>query len=51
MPVLWEQGEFGDQPPPPLEACNALGLPAVPSAYEPAATPAVRLKERLVDRR
>lgn len=64
---LWHQGEFGDQPTPPLQACvlpsgavgvfpkrgndacNTLGLPPVPSTYEPATTPVVRLKERLVD--
>lgn len=66
--IVWERGEFGDQPPPPLQACvlpsdavgvfpryeedtcSVLGLPSVPSTYQPATSPAVRLKERLVDR-
>lgn len=43
-------GAIGVFPKHQQDTCHALGLPAVPSTYEPSANPVIRLKHRLVDR-
>lgn len=47
---LLPSGAIGVFPKRLRDACGALGLPPVPSTYEPVASPAVRLKERLVEK-
>lgn len=42
-------GAIGVFPKHQQDTCGALGLPPVPSTYEPSANPVVRLKQRLVD--